>query len=102
MDLPDYFEALNMDYRYQLTVIGGFAQATINKEVSNNKFEIATNQPNVRVSWQVTGVRQDAYAQKHRIPNTVEKEAENKGKYLNPESFDLPKSKGIGAGDPNE
>ena len=57
-----------MDFRYQLTVIGTFAQAIVSKEVSSNKFEIATNQPNVKVSWQVTGVRHDAYAKKNRIP----------------------------------
>src|SRR5262249_19043693 len=27
--LPDYFEALNKDFRYQLTVIGQFAQAVV-------------------------------------------------------------------------
>jgi hypothetical protein len=96
VQLPDYFEALNMEFRYQLTVIGSFSQAIINKEVSNNKFEIATNQPNVKVSWQVTGIRHDAYAQKNRIPNSIEKEATNKGKYLNPEVFNQPKSKTIG------
>jgi len=62
VQLPDYFQALNMEFRYQLTVIGAFAQAIINKEVSNNQFEIATNQPNIKVSWQVTGIRHDAYA----------------------------------------
>lgn len=102
VQLPDYFESLNMEFRYQLTVIGTFAQAIINKEVRNNKFEIATNQPNVKVSWQVTGIRHDAYAQKHRIPNTVDKEAKNKGKYLSPESFNQPKSKGIGYAELNE
>jgi hypothetical protein len=97
VQLPDYFEALNMEFRYQLTVMGTtFAQAIVSKEVAGNKFEITTNQPNVKVSWQVTGVRHDAYAQKNRIPNTVEKEPKNKGKYLNPESFNQPKSKGIG------
>ena len=101
VQLPDYFEALNMEFRYQLTVIGAFAQAIINKEVSNNKFEIATNQPNIKVSWQVTGIRHDAYAQKNRIPNTVEKEAKNRGKYLSPESFNQPKTKAIGYTDIN-
>ena len=96
VQLPDYFEALNMEFRYQLTVIGAFAQAIVNKEVSNNKFEIATNQPNIKVSWQVTGIRHDAYAEKNRIPNTVEKEAKNKGKYLSPESFNMPKTAQIG------
>ncbi|MFN8244619.1 MAG: hypothetical protein U0X40_11250 [Ferruginibacter sp.] len=96
VSLPDYFQALNMDYRYQVTVIGSFAQAIISKEVANNQFEISTNQPNVKVSWQVTGIRNDAFAQKNRIPNTVEKEAANKGKYLNPEVYNMPESARIG------
>ena len=55
-----------------------------------------TDKPNVKVSWQVTGVRHDAYAKKNRIQVEVEKEPENKGKYLNPEAFDLPREKSIG------
>jgi hypothetical protein len=82
--LPDYFNALNKDYRYQLTVIGTFAQAIIAKKVVNNQFVIKTDQPNVEVSWQVTGIRNDAYAQAHRIQAEVEKESYNKGKYLTP------------------
>jgi hypothetical protein len=31
--MPDYFDALNKDFRYQLTVIGTFAQAIISKEM---------------------------------------------------------------------
>jgi hypothetical protein len=96
VQLPDYFEALNMEYRYQLTVIGSFAQAIINKEVAGNKFEIATSTPNVKVSWQVTGIRHDAFAIKNRIPNVVEKDAKDKGKYLNPEVYNQPKTKAIG------
>ena len=54
VSLPEYFEAINKDFRYQLTVVGGtFALAMVSKEISNNKFEIATNQPNVKVSWEV-------------------------------------------------
>ena len=62
--LPEYFDALNMDFRYQLTVIGTFAQAIISEEISENAFTIRTDQPNTKVSWQVTGVRKDAWAQK--------------------------------------
>jgi hypothetical protein len=94
--LPDYFNSLNKEYRYQLTVIGSFAQAIINKEVSGNTFEIATSLPNVKVSWQVTGIRQDPWANKFRIPNVVEKDAKDKGKYLNPEAYNLPKTRTIG------
>ena len=94
--LPDYFEALNKDFRYQLTVIGTFAQAIVSKEVSGNTFEIKTNQPNVKVSWQVTGVRHDAAASAHPMQVTVEKESFNKGKYLSPEAFGKDKTLQIG------
>ncbi|MBK8046885.1 MAG: hypothetical protein IPK16_07035 [Anaerolineales bacterium] len=60
--LPAYFEALNQDYRYQLTVIGQFAQAIVAEEIFNNQFKIKTDLPNVKVSWQVTGIRHDTYA----------------------------------------
>ena len=86
--LPDYFESLNKDFRYQLTVVGGtFAQAIVSKKVADNKFQIRTNEPNTEVSWQVTGIRKDAYANAHRVQPVVEKEPENKGKYLNPEEL---------------
>ena len=85
--LPDYFEALNRDFRYQLTVVGQFAQAIVAKEISQNRFTIKTNRPNVKVSWNVTGIRQDAYANAHRIPVEEEKSASERGKYLHPELF---------------
>jgi hypothetical protein len=87
VSLPSYFETENMDYKYLLTVIGQFAQAIVAKEISENKFEIKTDKPNVKVSWQVTGVRNDKYAQKHRIIPEVEKTGEEKGKYIHPELF---------------
>lgn len=93
--LPDYFESINKDFRYQLTVIGVFAQAIISKEESNNSFEIATNLPNVKVSWEVKGVRNDAYMQKHPFVVEEEKPADQKGKYIDPTSHNLPLSRGI-------
>jgi hypothetical protein len=86
--LPDYFEALNIDFRYQLTCVGTFAQAIVSQKVKDNFFIIQTDKPNVEVSWQVTGVRNDAYAKKFRIPNTVDKPSHEKGKYLYPAAFD--------------
>jgi len=85
--LPEYFEALNMEFRYQLTVIGEFAQAIISKKIEANTFKIKTDKPNIEVSWQVTGVRNDAFARKNRIPVEEDKEVENVGTYLNPEAF---------------
>ncbi|HEV8486371.1 MAG TPA: hypothetical protein VGV87_22700 [Blastocatellia bacterium] len=60
-------QALNRDFRYQLTVIGTFAQAIVATKISGNRFTIKTNATNVEVSWQVTGIRKDAYGNKHRI-----------------------------------
>ena len=37
--LPAYFEALNRDFRYQLTVIGQFAQAILLEKVKGNQFK---------------------------------------------------------------
>jgi hypothetical protein len=93
--LPAYFEASNKDFRYQLTVIGVFADVIIKEKIKNNQFIIETSQSNVEVSWQVTGIRNDAYAQKHRIISEVDKAEEDKGKYLNPEVLGHPKSEGI-------
>lgn len=93
--LPDWFGALNKDFRYQLTVIGQFAQAIISQEITNNRFSIQTDKPNVKVSWQVTGIRQDAYANTHRITVEVEKTGNERGKYLQPEAHGAPASLGM-------
>ncbi len=74
--LPNYFGALNRDFRYQLTPIGGYAPIYIAQEVKNNVFRIAGGKPGLRVSWEVTGIRQDDYANKHRIQVEEEKEPE--------------------------
>jgi hypothetical protein len=97
VSLPDYFEALNGDFRYQLTVIGQFAQAIVARKISANRFVIRTSKPNVEVSWQVTGIRHDAYANVYRIPVEEGKTAREQGYYLHPEVFGQPESKGISA-----
>lgn len=95
--LPSYFEALNQDFRYQLTVIGTFAQAIVSKEVAGNSFEIKTDKPNVKVSWMVTGIRHDAWANANRIVAEEEKEAFNKGKYLSAKALGKSPETQIGA-----
>ena len=66
--LPDWFDALNRDFRYQLTCIGGFAPVYVASEVSGNQFKIGGGKPGMKISWQVTGIRKDAFANEHRIP----------------------------------
>jgi hypothetical protein len=95
--LPDYFEALNGDFRYQLTVIGQFAQAIVAKKIASNRFVIRTSKPGVEVSWQVTGIRHDAYANQYRIPVEEDKAVGEQGYYLHPEVFGQPESKSISA-----
>jgi hypothetical protein len=85
--LPDYVETLNRDFRYQITVIGQFAQAIVAKKIANNRFVIQTSVPNVEVSWQVTGIRQDPWANAHRVQNEAEKPANFRGYYLHPEVY---------------
>jgi hypothetical protein len=85
--LPDYFEAPNRDFRYQLTVIGQFARAMVASKINNNSFIIKTDQPSVEVSWQVTGIRQDAYANANRIKVEEEKPVAERGSLLNAEVY---------------
>jgi hypothetical protein len=94
--LPSYFETLNRDVRYQLTVLGQFAQAIVASEVQQNRFTIKTDRPTVRVCWQVTGVRKDAFAEQHRIVPEEPKAGAEQGKYLHPELHGQPKTAGIG------
>jgi len=93
--LPDYFEALNRDLRYQLTCIGGFAPIYVAEKVNGNRFKIAGGTPGLEVSWQVTGVRQDKYAEANRIQVEVNKQPEEQGKYLYPELYGQPKERGL-------
>ena len=89
VQLPEWFGAVNKNFRYQLTCINEFAQAIISKEVNNNEFTIKTDKPNVKVSWQVTGERNDKNADYYRMSVEVNKNAEEAGYYQNPEAFGL-------------
>ena len=93
--LPAYMEALNDSFRYQLTVIGTFAQAIVSSEIKDNKFGIKTSAGNVKVSWMVTGVRKDAYAKKFRIPVEEAKPQSERGYYLHPAAFNQPDDKSV-------
>ena len=94
VEMPDWFGVLNRDFRYQLTCIGGFAPVYIAEELANNQFKIGGGRAGMRVSWQITGIRQDAWANAHRIPVEQEKEAKLKGFYLHPELYGAPAEKG--------
>ncbi len=95
--LPQYFEALNKDFCYQLTAIGTSApNLHIAVEISGNKFIIAGGKPNMKVSWQVTGIRKDPFAEKNRIIVEEEKTNNEKGRYLHPEVYNKPAQLSVG------
>jgi hypothetical protein len=97
--LPGYFQALNRTFRYQLTVVGKThwdAKAAVWNEIAHNRFTIRTDQPNVKVSWQVTGVRHDRFAEAHPTRVIVPKSKADQGKYVNPQVYGKPRSDGIG------
>ncbi len=96
INLPNWFEALNKDFRYQLTAIGAPGpNLYIAQEESANRFKIAGGRKGMKVSWQITGVRKDAWAEQHRIPVEENKVGLEKGRYLHPIEHGMPKSMGI-------
>jgi hypothetical protein len=100
VQLPDWFSALNSDFRYQLTVIDAvdsetWTQAKIVHEVQDNAFSLRTSVPNTKVSWQVTGIRKDPWAQKNRIPVEEMKSDNERGKYLYPAAYGLSADRAI-------
>jgi hypothetical protein len=95
--LPDYFEALNQEFRYQLTSIARPQPSLyVAREISGNRFKISGGKPGGKVSWQVTGIRHDAYADAHRIQVEENKPEQEQGRYLHPELFGAPPEQVIG------
>jgi len=96
VELPAWFEALNQEFRYQLTAIGASApDLYVAKEIQSNRFTIAGGKPGMKVSWQVTGIRHDPWAEQHRVQVEVEKSAQERGKYLYPAGYGQPEALGI-------
>ncbi len=93
--MPVYFEALNREFQYQLTCVGGYAPVYVASKIAGNHFQIAGGQPGLEVSWQVTGIRRDAYAEKNRVVVEVEKDPEERGFYLHPEAFGKPPTEAV-------
>jgi hypothetical protein len=96
VEMPDWFEALNQDFRYQLTAIGAPGpNLYVAGKLSGNAFTIAGGEPGSEVSWQVTGVRHDALAVASRVSVEVDKPTNEVGKYMHPEAHGKPLSMGV-------
>ena len=94
--MPDWFESLNTEFRYQLTAIGAPGpNLYISRKISGNTFEISGGVAKMEVSWQVTGVRQDNFAKTNPIEVETSKDQIEKGYYLHPEAYGQPEAMGI-------
>jgi hypothetical protein len=106
--LPEWFGALNKDFRYQLTAIGApgpnlyiaeeISEATTTLNYgsnNNNSFKIAGGNSGMKVSWQVTGIRQDPYAKAHPIQVEEDKPDKERGYYLHPDLYGQPEENGL-------
>jgi hypothetical protein len=84
VELPAWFDAVNTDFRYQLTAVGAASPGLhIAKEIAGNRFRIAGGPPGLKVSWEVTGVRNDPFMREH--PFVAERDAlEERGTHLAP------------------
>ena len=91
VELPEWFEALNQDFRYQLTCIGEYAPVYVAQKIERsrlrNSFKIAGGISGMEVSWQVTGVRRDPWAQANSMAVEEEKSDRQRGYYLHPEVY---------------
>jgi hypothetical protein len=96
--LPAWFETLNRDFRYQLTAMGQAApELHVKSKLHGGAFSIGGGNSGQEVSWQLTGIRQDAWANAHRIPVEEEKPAGERGLYLHPTEHGQAAAKGIDA-----
>lgn len=63
--------------------------------ITSNRFVIKTDKPGVKVSWMVTGVRNDPYSQQQAVTPEVAKPAGEQGTYLHPGAYGQPDSKAL-------
>ncbi len=100
VELPDYFDAVNIDPSYQLTAIGTATQPYVKSEIENNQFTVK-GAVNTKVSWTVHAQRNDPTIRyfnkdgKNYSTEVFEKPARMKGKYYTPEAFGKDKTQGV-------
>lgn len=102
VELPAYFDAINANVKYQLTVVdeddaAGFVQVKVSKKVAGNRFQIRSSVPRVEVSWRIEADRADRYTVRKRPTDVIEKDGSERGTYQNPELYGQPATRGIDA-----
>jgi hypothetical protein len=95
VELPVWFEAINTNFRYQLTPIGPTTSVLyIAEEIQGNRFKIGGGTAGQKVSWLVAATRNDAYMQANPFQVEMPKPADKRGTYLYPEGYGQPESRG--------
>lgn len=98
VQLPDYFEEINRDFRYQLTVVDGtddFVLAKVAREIEAGRFQVRTSKPRTKVCWEVKGTRNDAFVRAHGAPVETDKPVAERGRFQHPELYGLPLDRGM-------
>jgi len=97
IEMPSYFDEININFSYHLTPIGSYAPLFVKSKMENRKFVVAGGNPGDEVSWTVYAERNDPYVQQNPDRKIVEQEKEswNKGKYLMPELYNQSADKKI-------
>ncbi len=95
VQLPNWFEALNGRFRYQLTCVGAYAPVFVSQKLRQGRFQIGGGTPGLEVSWQLTGVRRDPFAQENPLQVEQPKTGSARGKYLHPELYGMPDSMSV-------
>jgi Collagen triple helix repeat (20 copies) len=94
--LPDWFEAVNADFRYQLTAVGSSAPSLyVAKKIAGNQFTIAGGHAGQEVSWQVIAARNDVWVRDHPMHVEEEKPAAERGTYIYPQGFGQPAERSL-------
>ncbi|PCJ82151.1 MAG: hypothetical protein COA57_13480 [Flavobacteriales bacterium] len=98
VQLPNYFDEINVNFSYHLTPIGAYAPLFIKEKIGKaSTFVVAGGKPGTEVSWTVYAERNDLYVRKnpHSKNPEPEKTEREKGKYQIPRLYDQPKTKGM-------
>lgn len=95
VELPEWFSAINRDFCYQLTCLGEHAPVFVAQEIEHNRFLIAGGRPGLKVSWLVTGIRQDVWANANPMPLEQDKPEAERGSFLHPDLHGQPEEKSL-------
>lgn len=91
VELPPWFEAINVDFRYQLTSIGSPApELHILSEIEDNRFRIGGGPANGTVSWEVRARRNDPTMQRLQPTAEIDKPSQLRGSFLDPLAWGNP------------